>query len=248
MPENQELNSFRRWAAGLRFPQLLLLTLFLLLGDLLIPDMIRIKVNIDLQMLRKMLYAFIAPHKARDIELTQVDRWRKLVRDNRDSSIKKKLVSVNEYFNSFEYAEDRYLWNKEDFWATLPETLKKNSGDCEDVSIAKFFTLRYLNVPEDKLRITYVISLKTGQPHMVLTFSPDISQEPIVLDTMNNYLFTVSKRPDLIPVYSFNTRGYWLARKQTGWKGKRVGSADKLSRWQNVLERMRKEETTFIGS
>lgn len=184
----------------------------------------------------------------REPELTQLERWRKLVRDNEHSPIKQKLVSVNEYFNSFEYAEDRFLWDKEDFWATLPETLNKNGGDCEDVSIAKFFTLRHLNIPEENLRITYVISLKTGKPHMVLTVSSNLSQEPIVLDTMNNYLFTVSKRPDLVPVYSFNTHGYWLAKKQKGWKGKRLGSAKKLSMWQSVLDRMREEEIEFSDS
>lgn len=180
-------------------------------------------------------------------ELTQQELWRKLVRDNKNASIKQKLVSVNEFFNSFDYVEDKFLWGKDDFWATLPETLTKSGGDCEDVSIAKFFTLRHLNIPEDNLRITYVISLKAGKPHMVLTFSPEFTQEPIVLDTMNNYLFTVSKRPDLVPVYSFNTSGYWLAKKNDAWQGERLGDAEKLSMWKGVLHRMRKVESGLLG-
>lgn len=180
-------------------------------------------------------------------ELTQLERWKRLVRENRNASIEKKLVTVNEFFNRLDYVEDKFLWGMDDFWATLPETLNRNGGDCEDVSIAKYFTLRHMNIPEENLRITYVMSLKTDKPHMVLTYSPDFSQEPIVLDTMNNYLFTVSKRPDLIPVYSFNANGFWLAEKQKSWYGKRIGGAERLSLWQGVLHRMKGTEEILLG-
>jgi hypothetical protein len=40
MPETPNQSMFRQWAAGLRFPQLMVVTLILLAIDLVIPDMI----------------------------------------------------------------------------------------------------------------------------------------------------------------------------------------------------------------
>jgi len=177
-----------------------------------------------------------------------LERWQKLIRENRYASTESKLISVNNFFNQFDDGEDRFLWGQDDYWATLAETLAKSGGDCEDFTIAKYFTLKKLNIPAEDMRLTYVITLKTRKPHMVLTFNPDPLQEPIVLDTMNSYLFPVSKRSDLLPVYSFNEYGYWLAKKQNGWTGKRLGNASRLSLWRGVLERMGANERQHAGS
>ncbi len=192
-----------------------------------------------------------APEVAKPLEPepepTELERWQNLIRQNRYASIDKKLASVNEFFNRFDFIEDKYLWGMQDYWATVYETLKKGGGDCEDFTIAKYFTFRELNIPDENMRITYVISLKSKKPHMVLTLRKDASQEPIVLDTLNNYLFPISKRPDLVPVYSFNREGYWLVKNQKGWKNKRLGSAKKLSQWQGVLQRTRQSEAVYSG-
>jgi len=190
----------------------------------------------------------VAEQSAPEPELTQLERWQKLVRENRYASIDQKLVSVNEFFNRFDYIEDRYLWGRNDYWATLTETLNKSGGDCEDFTIAKYFTLLELNIPEKSMRLTYVFCAKNKKPHMVLTLLVDSSQEPLVLDTLNDHLFPVSRRSDLIPVYSFNSEGYWLVKNQKGWKSERLGSAEKLSLWQGVLQRTIEEEATSSGS
>lgn len=83
---------------------------------------------------------------------------------------------------------------------------------------------------------------------MVLAYARDLSQEMIVLDTMNNYLFPVSRRSDLVPVYSFNSKGYWLARKQEGWQGERLGSPERLSMWSGLLQRMKTDGEWTSGS
>ncbi|MCL7486568.1 MAG: transglutaminase-like cysteine peptidase [Desulfobulbaceae bacterium] len=171
-------------------------------------------------------------------EPTARDRWQALIRENRFASMDQKLKAVNAFFNGFDFVEDRYLWGSDDYWATLSETLGKNAGDCEDFTIAKYFTLRELNISHEDMRLTYVISVKTKEPHMVLTLRVDSSRELIVLDSQNNALLPVSRRHDLVPVFSFNTEGYWLARYDEGWSGERIGSAGKLSLWHNVLQRM----------
>lgn len=171
-------------------------------------------------------------------ELPKVDQWRALVREQRATPLTEQLAAVNAFFNAFETAEDIYVWGTEDYWATLPETLEKERGDCEDLTLAKYFTLRELSIADERLRITYVISLKTGKPHMVLTCCPRFRSGPLVLDTLHYDLLPVSARTDLVPVYSFNGSGYWLARREEQWLGERIGDAGKLSLWRDVLERM----------
>jgi len=170
-------------------------------------------------------------------ELTKLEAWRQLVREKQAVPVQEKLQTVNTFFNKFEFVEDRYLWGRDDYWATLFETLSMSGGDCEDLTIAKYFTLRELDIPDQRLRITYVISLQTKKPHMVLTYSPEANTDPLVLDTINQQILPVSRRSDLVPVYSFNENGYWLARQQEGWKGKQLGSSTKLSMWWGLLQR-----------
>ena len=152
-------------------------------------------------------------------QITTLERWYLLVEQQRTAPELDKIVAVNTFFNGFDIVDDRYWWGEEDYWATLFETLATSGGDCEDFSIAKYFTLRRLNIPDERLRLTYVISLKTKKPHMVLTCSLPAKNEPLVLDTAEPEVLPVSGRSDLVPVYSFNSGGYWLARREKNWQG-----------------------------
>jgi predicted transglutaminase-like cysteine proteinase len=169
---------------------------------------------------------------------SKLEIWGQLIREQRTAPIPQKVKSVNDFFNTFEFVEDRYLWGREDYWATLFETLAQSGGDCEDIAVAKYFTLSRLDIPEDRLRITYVVSLQTKKPHMVLTCDCASPSDPLVLDMVNPEVLPISRRSDLVPVYSFNRFGYWLARQEKGWQGAFLGRASKLSMWQDLLERM----------
>jgi predicted transglutaminase-like cysteine proteinase len=180
--------------------------------------------------------------------LARIQNWQEFVKENRFATPREKLVSVNNYFNQFDYVEDQDLYGSDDYWATMRDTLSRSSGDCEDFAIAKYFTLRDLNLPEENMRITYVIPIQTRKPHMVLTYQFTPSDEPLVLDTTIKVLLPVSRRSDLVPVYSFNMNGYWIARKGEKWQGERVGDAAKLSLWWGLLQRMIKEDTFYISN
>lgn len=171
--------------------------------------------------------------------------WQALVAKERLASVGGKVAAVNQFFNSFEFVEDSYLWGKDDYWATLSETLGKNGGDCEDLAVAKYFTLSKLNIPEERMRITYVVSLQTKKPHMVLLCDCFPPQDPLVLDMVNKSVLPVSGRSDLVPVYSFNRFGYWIARQEENWMGERIGGAAKLSLWRDLLKRMEGEGDRF---
>ncbi|MCM8857225.1 MAG: transglutaminase-like cysteine peptidase [Candidatus Thiodiazotropha sp.] len=142
----------------------------------------------------------------------RVESWRSLMQDNHDTGEVEKLKLVNDFFNQIPYQSDAILWDQKDYWATPLELLVREGGDCEDYSIAKYFTLKEMGVADEKLRIMYVKSVELNQSHMVLTYYPNPSAIPKVLDNLNPQLLSASSRLDLTPVYSFNADGLWLAK------------------------------------
>jgi len=100
----------------------------------------------------------------------RVADWHALIREKSQAPEMVKLESVNSFFNKLEFVDDLYHWKKEYYWATPQEMLISNGGDCEDFATAKYFTLRNLEIPDEKMRLTYVKSLKLKQSHMVLSF------------------------------------------------------------------------------
>ena len=158
---------------------------------------------------------------------------------NKGLGEREKLELVNNYMNQTPFVSDLQHWGKEDYWATPVEFLSTNAGDCEDYSIAKYFALRALGVPDDKLRITYVKELVIyNEAHMVLAYFPSPDAEPLVLDNINKSIRPASARTDLLPVYSFNGSGLWLAKDQTG-RGQSVGGSDRIGHWKDVQARLR---------
>jgi predicted transglutaminase-like cysteine proteinase len=169
----------------------------------------------------------------------RVNNWYQLINDYRDEHPRDKLERVNNFFNQLAFINDSDQWGAEDYWATPVQMLASNGGDCEDFSIAKYFTLREMGVPDDRMRLTYVKALQLDQAHMVLTYYPAPDAEPLVLDNLDTAILPSSKRTDLLPVYSFNGNGLWLARRKGG--DERVGHSERLSRWQEVIARVNDE-------
>jgi len=166
--------------------------------------------------------------------------WRNLINENQDSSSNDKLQRVNDFFNSLEFANDIDHWGKEDYWATPLQMLSTNGGDCEDFAIAKYFTLREMGIPAEQLRLTYVKALRLNQAHMVLTYFPTAEADPLILDNLVGEISPATERDDLLPVYSFNGNGLWLAKSRG--TAKLVGRSERLSRWQEVIARIDEEQ------
>ena len=172
---------------------------------------------------------------------TRLTEWETLVRQDESTSDLEKLEKVNSFFNRMEFVDDIVHWGEKDYWATPVEFLASRGGDCEDFSIAKYFTLQAMGISDEKLNLTYVKALRYNVHHMVLTYFSAPGAEPLVLDNIVGIVKPASERADLIPIYSFNGTGLWLA-KQRG-QGKLAGSSSRLQRWQDLLERM--QETKF---
>lgn len=168
---------------------------------------------------------------------SRVEQWQKLMLTSKHLSEREKLIRVNHFFNrSIDFADDIYIWSVNDYWATPLEALIKGAGDCEDYAIAKYFTLQEMGISEDKMRITYVKALKLNQAHMVLTYFATPRAVPLVLDNLIAEIKPATQRTDLLPVYSFNGSGLWLAKSRGS--GKRVGESTRLNMWTELKERM----------
>ncbi len=167
----------------------------------------------------------------------RIKQWQSLMKTAKGLSDQEKLQKVNDFFNyRIKFVDDLRLWNVADYWATPLEFLARGKGDCEDYSIAKYFTLKELGVSEKKMRITYVKALKLNQAHMVLTYYASPRDIPVVLDNLIPEIKLATKRTDLMPVYSFNGMGLWIAKARGN--GKRVGNANKLNLWEELTQRM----------
>ena len=84
----------------------------------------------------------------------RVRKWQELIHSSEDLNDQQKLERVNNFFNGARFVNDIDQWNKKDYWATPLEFLAEDAGDCEDFSIAKYFTLKEMGMDSGKLRIT----------------------------------------------------------------------------------------------
>lgn len=162
--------------------------------------------------------------------------WGNLIASLQNKSVDVQLEKVNSFFNQFSFESDQQSEGVEDYWKSPDEFIIDGGGDCEDYAIIKYFTLITLGIPTDRLRITYVTSLKLQQAHMVLSYYPSPEAEPLILDSLENKIMKASKRTDLKPIYSFNGDGLWLA-KQRG-QSSFMGQSNGLGKWDELQKRM----------
>lgn len=170
--------------------------------------------------------------------------WQGMFRTVSQSPENARIEAVNRFVNQrIRFVDDNQNWGQNDYWATPLETLHKGAGDCEDFAIAKYFSLLALGVAPSRLRLTYVRAtvIRDGTAayaaHMVLAYYPQTGREPLVLDNLVDAIHPASGRPDLRPVFSFNTEGLW---EQIGATAASV-PLDRLSRWRDLLQRVSQE-------
>ncbi|MBK6356616.1 MAG: transglutaminase-like cysteine peptidase [Betaproteobacteria bacterium] len=167
--------------------------------------------------------------------------WQRMLGAERKTTETEKLRRVNDFVNRrITFDDDISVWGQNDYWATPTEIIGQGRGDCEDFSIAKYFSLIDLGIPINKLRLVYVKAVQTGpagtflQAHMVLAYYATPTADPLVLDNLNPQILPASQRSDLSPIFSFNSAGLWQGTGNNA-------SKSNLSRWQDLLARARAE-------
>jgi predicted transglutaminase-like cysteine proteinase len=169
--------------------------------------------------------------------------WLKTTGDASALGEAEKLKRINDFVNQkIAFEDDRSVWDQSDYWATPLETIGQGRGDCEDFAIIKYVSLRRAGIASDKLRLIYVkATLKTPDgpiqvAHMVLAYYASPNAEPILLDNLQPKILPASKRPDLKPVFSFNSAGIFAG--VSGRDKASAGGIGRLSRWEDVLRRI----------
>ena len=170
-----------------------------------------------------------------------LQEWKQLLGEAKKAAETDKLKRVNDFFNRhIAFDDDMSIWGQSDYWATPTELIGQGRGDCEDFSIAKYYSLIDLGVPATKLRLVYVKAAQNGpdgvflQAHMVLAYYATPTADPLVLDNLNSQILPASRRSDLSPIFSFNSAGLWQGTGNNA-------SKSNLSRWQDLQVRARAE-------
>jgi predicted transglutaminase-like cysteine proteinase len=153
-------------------------------------------------------------------------------------SVHEQLRRVNRFFNAYEQNTDLEIWGANDYWSTPAELLQRGRGDCEDIAIAKYFTLVALGVPESRLRLLITRNFNGGnrriEGHMVLVYRADDGTDH-VLDNTDRVLRQLSARPDLVPRFAFNRSGQWSVRAN---RDRRLELTRHIRSWRDMLARI----------
>ena len=168
--------------------------------------------------------------------------WKRMLDANSAADATRKVAQVNDFFNRrIQAGEDRAIWGKADYWATPGELLGAGRGDGEDFAIAKYFTLVALNIRPEQMRLVYV-KPRAESPgrdpvHMVLAYYDAPGADPLILDNRNPDVLPAAKRPDLRPVFSFNSLGVWEETANAA----SAGDQGRLAVWEDTLRRAREQ-------
>ena len=177
----------------------------------------------------------------------RAEKWQQIIISSDTDNEWKQIHKINHFFNqSIKEQDDALLWGQKDYWASPFETINKGYGDCEDYAIAKFFSLRELGIPENKLRLLYARQLDNKQPHMVLIYYQSSGAQPLVLDNINTKIQAINKRSDLKPIYSFNSKGMWLMKKNGSEK--KIKNSAGVSAWEKLLAHIAEGPMSDFGT
>lgn len=167
--------------------------------------------------------------------LKRGENLNQLLIELKNKDVQTQLLEVNRFFNRFTHKFDQEIWGESDYWATPEEFIGLHTGDCEDFVIAKYFTLRYLGIADDRLYLTYVKALKQNVAHMVLTYFETPQSIPLVLDNYDLRILSADKRTDLLPIYSFNAESLFLTNASAGLGRSLPTDKVKNSKWTKLL-------------
>lgn len=149
----------------------------------------------------------------------------------------KKLSHINTFMNNSFPELDNNTYEIDDYWATPKEFLIIGHGDCEDYTIAKYFTLLELGLKKENLYLAIVQVKNEKGLHMVLLYSENKNESPLVLDNLSFRVIPLNKRTDLIPKVAFNeinsytlNNDRFLKKAKIDWQGD--------NKWEKLLNRV----------
>lgn len=133
--------------------------------------------------------------------------WYQMVQDLRGRGRFEQMVAVHRWLNRYRYITDDRLWGKSDFWET-PGQFVEMSGDCEDYSIAKYYTLRVLGWRDEDLRMVVLRDTVRDIPHAVLAVTYE--GENYILDNLASEPLQDRYLRQYTPYYAVNSTSRWV--------------------------------------
>jgi predicted transglutaminase-like cysteine proteinase len=115
---------------------------------------------------------------------------------------------VNDWGNKHPYIIDQLNWGMEDYWQTPYEFMTIN-GDCEDYAITKYYSMRALGIPEDRLRIIVLQDFNLGGIIHAVLGVYDEDGDLYILDNQIKQVMPALKIYHYRPIYGVNEHWWW---------------------------------------
>lgn len=114
------------------------------------------------------------------------------------------IRAVHRFWNAFSYKSDIELYGKSDHWATPSEFVRKKGGDCEDFALIKYWTLRKLGIPAQRMRIMVGTVPGRDGSHAVLSVADEKGQVWILDNLQKNPVPEDKMVTQFVPLLSVN--------------------------------------------
>lgn len=135
--------------------------------------------------------------------------WARFVAALKDANASKRINATNLEMNRRDYIRDIVNWGQKDFWETPVEFFRRN-GDCEDFAIAKFFTLLYAGLLNERIKVVVVNDMNLGIPHAV--FAVDTEDGIVILDNQIEAVVPADRIFHYRAIYALDLSGAWVFR------------------------------------
>ncbi len=137
----------------------------------------------------------------------ETQRWAALIDSLKTQNRLRQIITVNKWFNRVPYKHDEYAYQALDYWADTLQLLK-DKGDCEDYSLAKYYTLRELGFNADEMKIMMVYDQDSFTNHSVLMIY--INGTRYMLDSKSDDTDPYEMDTRYKPIYGFNETTAWF--------------------------------------
>lgn len=119
------------------------------------------------------------------------------------------LAAVNSWTNAHvRFVDDRVQYGRADYWSGARATLRRGSGDCEDIAIAKMQLLSAIGVARSDMYLTIARDLVRNADHALLVVK--LEGRYWLLDNATDELLDASKSYDYRPILTYSDSGKWL--------------------------------------
>ena len=142
----------------------------------------------------------------------RLETWQRFLERVKEDPFVDRIAAINRFVNSVAYREDREVWGASDYWAGPGEFFARG-GDCEDFAIAKYYSLRAIGVPAERMSIVVLKDTRRQIAHAVLTVR--WAGPELVLDNLSDDARVWPDLPHYQPIYSVNESSYEIVHSPT---------------------------------